>query len=86
MSETIRVSKQTKEALLKVAARLQERTGKRVDLDEAIAHLVEGGDKTPDAFLRFVGSVKGVGAEALLDELAGERNQDEHRAEHKYGV
>ncbi|MGI0079449.1 MAG: hypothetical protein ACRECH_07485 [Nitrososphaerales archaeon] len=38
MSETIRVSKHTKEALLRTAARLQEQTGRRVDFDEAINH------------------------------------------------
>lgn len=86
VSETIRVSKQTKEALLKVAARLQEHAGRRIDLDEAIAHLVKGEDKSPEAFLRFVGSIRGPEASELLDELAGERERDESRTERKYGL
>lgn len=85
VSETIRVSKETKEALLRVAARIQGRTGRRVDFDEAIAQLVrESGG--PGSFERFVGSVKGAGAETLLDELRKERSADEQRASRKYGV
>ncbi len=85
MSETIRVSKETKEALLRLAARLQESTGKRVDFDAAIAHLVMKEDKDPNAFARFVGSVTGVEAEEILDALVDERRLDEFRAKHKYG-
>ena len=40
MSETIKVSRLTKEMLVRVAAKLQERLGRRVDLDEAIRHLM----------------------------------------------
>jgi hypothetical protein len=86
VSETIRVSRQTKEALLRVAARLQERTGKRVDFDEAINHLVHQEDKSPDTFMNFVGSARGLESGILLDELAKERRQDELRAKRKYGV
>lgn len=86
MSETIRVSKKTKEALLRVAARLQERTGKRVDFEEAINHLVNLEDRKPDTFMSFVGSIKGVEPEVLLDELAKERRRDEFGARRKYGT
>lgn len=86
VSETVRVSKETKEALLRVAARLQERTGRRIDLDEAIAHLVRAEDGGPDTFLKFVGSVSGPGSKGLIDDLAAEREQDELRAKRRYGV
>lgn len=85
MSETIRVSKETKEALLRLAARLQDATGKRVDLDAAIAHLVRKEDKDSSAFVRFAGSVKGAKAEEMLGVLADERRADELRTRHKYG-
>lgn len=89
MSETIRVSPKAKEALLRVAARLQGQTGKRVDFDDAIIHLVQLEDKDPQAFKKFVGSAK-VGAKnpgkSLLDELARERKLDEIRSKRKYGV
>jgi hypothetical protein len=86
VSDTIRVSKETKEALLRVAARLQERTGKRVDFDEAIAHLVKADDKSPESFLRFVGSVEGFTSAGLQEELQRERRLDERRSKRKYGV
>ncbi|MBI3840660.1 MAG: hypothetical protein HY297_01685 [Thaumarchaeota archaeon] len=84
MSETIRVSSETKEALLRLAARLQESTGKRVDFDAAIAHLVMKEDKDPNAFASFVGSVTGMEPREMLDALAEERRLDELRAKRKY--
>ncbi|MGI0090641.1 MAG: hypothetical protein ACREBS_02930 [Nitrososphaerales archaeon] len=87
MSETIRVTRQTKEALLRVAARLQERKGRRVDFDEAINHLVTlEGSRGPDSFMKFVGSVKGIKGADLRSELAKERRLDELRAKRKYGI
>lgn len=86
VSETIRVTRETKEALLRVAARLQERTGRRVDFDGAISHLVSMEDKSPDSFMKFVGSVKGVKPAALLRELAKERRFDELRTKRKYSA
>jgi hypothetical protein len=88
MSETIRVSPKTKEALLRVAAKLQGRLGKRVDFDEAINHLVLlEEDKDPQAFMKFVGSARKAGktADVLLNDLARERRLDELRAKRKYG-
>ena len=79
VSEMIRVSRQTKEALLRIAARLQERTGRRVDFDEAIGHLVREQDRSPESFMKFVGSVKGPKSVDLLRDLAEERRSDEAR-------
>jgi hypothetical protein len=84
LSETIRVTRQTKEALLKVAARLQEQTGRRIDFDEAINHLMMLEGKSPDSFSKFVGSIKGVKAEEILKELKKERKKDELRAKRKF--
>ncbi len=84
MSETIRVTRETKEALLRVAAKLQERTGRRVDFDGAIGHLVGMQDKSPDSFMRFVGSVSGLKGADILADLAKERRADEFRAKRKY--
>ena len=39
MSETIKISKESKEELLRIAAELQAREGRRVDLDDAIRYL-----------------------------------------------
>ncbi|MFI5421073.1 MAG: hypothetical protein ACHQ1H_08915 [Nitrososphaerales archaeon] len=86
MSETIRVTKETKEALLRIAARLQEQTGRRVDFNDAINHLVMQEDKTPDSFTKFVGSIKDVRAGDLLNELKKERKLDELRAKRKYRI
>jgi hypothetical protein len=85
VSQTIGVPRETKEALLRFAARLQESTGRRVDFDAAIARLVMKKDKDPNAFARFVGSVSGVGPEEMLDTLAEGRRLDEPRAKRKYG-
>lgn len=78
LSETFRISRHTKETLLRIAARLQEETGRRIDFDEAIDHLVMAEDKNPDSILKFIGSVKGVRANDLLKELRKERRLDEH--------
>jgi len=87
MSETIRVSTRTKEALLRIAAKLQGETGRHVDYDETINHLLKLENKNPDAFMKFVGSAKGVkSADSLLNALAKERTLDELRAKRKYGV
>ena len=87
MSETIRVTKQTKEALLRVAARLQGQKGKRIDFDEAINHLIEQeGRNAPESFMKFVGSAKkkGVNSTLLVGDLIKERRLDELRAKRKF--
>ena len=86
VSETIRVSKETKAALLRFASRLQQSTGTRIDFDAAIAHLVQMEDTSPDSFARFVGSVSASKGAELQDELVRERRLDELRAKRKYGA
>lgn len=81
MSTTIRVSKATKEALYRYASELQRRMGRRVDLDEAIRHLLMGEAK-PELLDSLFGSVP----ELSVEELIEERRRDEERAERRYGV
>jgi hypothetical protein len=67
---------------MKLAARLQERYGRRVDLDEAIRYLLSSREKNSDMLREFLGSVPGVSAEELYEE----RRADEERERRKYGV
>lgn len=76
MSETIKVSRYTKESLLRVAANLQERTGRRIDFDEAIRHLLHTQNRKSKSLEKVFGSVP----EIKLEELYEERKADERRA------
>ena len=51
MSTTIKVSKSTKERLVRVAAKLQKRYGCRVSLDEAIRYLLKLEERKPNGQL-----------------------------------
>jgi hypothetical protein len=83
VSETIKVSKETKKSLLRVAAKLQDERGKRVDFDEAIQHLVSLTEKKrPELLNRFFGSVP----QMRLEDLYKERRLDEQRAKRKYRI
>ncbi len=82
VSETIKVSKETKQSLIRVAAKLQESSGKRVDLDEAIQHLVSASEKRPDLLEKAFGSASGIKIEDMLNE----RRLDERRAKRKYRI
>lgn len=83
MSETIKVSKETKNSLIRIAARLQENTGRRVDFDEAIQHLMLSSSlrkRRPELLEKAFGSVPGLKVQDLYDE----RRFDELRAKRKY--
>lgn len=82
VSDTIKVSKETKRSLVKVAARLQESFGRRVDFDEAIQHLMSLSEKRPDLLDRAFGSVPGL----KLQDLYKERWLDEQRTKRKYHI
>jgi len=79
----VRVSEQTKRALLQYAARLQLRWGRRVDFDEAIAQLLREVERRPDLLLKACGLKEG---EALVRELYEERRRDEAWARRKYSI
>jgi len=81
VSETIRVSKSTKERLIKLAARLQQERGVKVSLDEAIRFLLDG-DRKPDVLRSLFGSVP----ELKVQDLYEERRRDEERRSRRYGI
>ena len=82
MSTTIKVSKSTKEKLVRVAAKLQERYGRRVGLDEAIRYLLELEEREPELLDSIIGSVPTLSVE----ELYRERRRDEERIERRYSI
>lgn len=82
MSETIKISKEAKEELLRVAAGIQSREGRRVDLDEAIKYLLRTGRRRPEILASIFGAVSGL----RLDDLYEERAKDEQRAKRKFGL
>ncbi len=81
MSETIRISKGTKERLIRLAARLQQERGRKVSLDEAIRFLLDGNRK-PDILRSLFGMVPGL---RVLD-LYEERIRDEEKSSRRYGL
>ncbi|HDI73863.1 MAG TPA: VapB-type antitoxin [Candidatus Korarchaeota archaeon] len=81
MSETIRVSKGTKERLIRLAARLQQERGRKVSLDEAIRFLLDG-DRKPELLKSLFGSVPGLRVRDLYEE----RMRDEERHSRRYGL
>jgi len=82
VSTTIKVSKITKERLVRVAAKLQERYGRRVDLDEAIRYLLELEERRPELLDSIVGSVPTLS----IEELYQERKRDEERIKRRYNL
>jgi len=82
VSETIKVSKEAKEKLLKVAADIQSREGRRVDLDEAIKYLLRSGRRRPKLLADLFGIVPGLTTKELFEE----RMRDERAAKRKYGL
>ncbi|RLE96304.1 MAG: hypothetical protein DRJ57_05690 [Thermoprotei archaeon] len=81
----IRVSENTKRELLRYAAELQAKLGRRVSLDEAIASLLrEARGRRPDLLLMACSPAPSP--EEVVRELYEERRRDEERAKRKYGV
>lgn len=81
VEDTVKVSRFTKEMLTRVAARLQERLGRRVDLDEAIRHLLSSETRRVGLIDGILGSVR----EVTTEELHQERRLDERRAKRRHG-
>lgn len=82
MSSTIKVTKQTKEMLVRFAATLQKRYGRRVDLDEAIRHLLLRQEKKPEVLDSIIGSVPMISTEELYEE----RRLDEEKRARRYNT
>jgi len=78
MSEIIRVSKDVKEKLVKIAAELQLDRGKRVSLNEAVEYLItfyeenKKSQKNAQLLFSLLGSAKGV-----REEIERSRREDE---------
>lgn len=85
MSETIKISKEAKEELVRVAASLQAKEGRRVDLDEAIRHLLSKG-RTKNPALLEAACRPIPGFEKAYREMMAEREKDEERTRRKHGV
>ena len=82
VSETIKISKEAKEELVRIAAALQAREGRRVDLDEAIKHLLRTGRRRPEVLSSLFGAVPSL----RLEDLSEERARDERRTKRKYDL
>ncbi|MEM0118120.1 MAG: hypothetical protein QXV32_06710 [Conexivisphaerales archaeon] len=86
MPETIKISKEAKEELLRVAAELQAKEGRRVDLDEAIKYLLTKGGRAKRPELLDAACKKTEGFETAYQEMMTERRRYEERTHRKYGV
>ena len=84
VSSTIKVSKDTKDSLTKVAARLQEKSGKRVDLDEAIRHLLSTSNQSEEIKPELLDKLFGSVPQLSVKDLHSERRLDEQRFRRKY--
>ena len=80
VSETLKVSSGTKRMLLRVAARLQEKLGRRVDFEEAIRYLLSSEIRRTELLDEVVGSIPNV----TVEELHQERRRDERRTVRRY--
>ncbi|MEM0054098.1 MAG: VapB-type antitoxin [Nitrososphaeria archaeon] len=81
---TIFVTEDVKEALLKIAAELQIRWGRRVDLNEAIRYLLTYRIKKPELLEEACKPIQGF--EEAYSELRRERKRDEERTFRKFGA
>lgn len=82
MSETIKVSAYTKKMILRVASKLQQTLGRRVDFDEAVRYLLSLEARRPELLEQVVGSIPNL----TVEELYEERRKDEHRTNRRYGL
>ncbi len=79
---TISVTEDVKEKLLKVASELQIKTGRRVDLNDALRFLVDQREKKNPRLLDEACSPTS-GVKEALGELETERKIDDDRLERK---
>ena len=84
---TVAVDEEVKAELVRIAARLQEATGRRADLNDAIRYLIslyKRRERRPELFALFCKPVPGLGFEEAYEELVRERRADLERLERKY--
>jgi hypothetical protein len=80
---TVMLKEDTKTNLIKVAADLQKKTGKRIDFDGAISYLIDhyfNQNQDWEKFEIFCESINTVTSEELLDELRRGRKEDEKKS------
>ncbi|MDG7022297.1 MAG: hypothetical protein JRN07_02735 [Nitrososphaerota archaeon] len=77
---TITISEKTKSDLLRVAAELQARTGKKVGYEGAIEYLIAKDQRNLELFRKAV-APKGVGSEELQQALREGRAEDKRHDE-----
>jgi len=82
MSETVKVSKETKKNLFRVASRLQAQRGRRVNLNEAISHLLSSEERNPKLLDEAFNSIPKLSVQELYEE----RRVDEARVKRRHGL
>jgi hypothetical protein len=84
MSELIRVSKEVKKKLIKLAAEIQQEKGEKVSLNYVIDFLINfyyNRRKNPQLLISLFGSVKGLG-----EEFERSRREDENNNRYSNGT
>jgi hypothetical protein len=84
MSELIRVSKEVKKKLIKLAAEIQQEKGEKVSLNYVVDFLINfyyNRRKTPQLLISLFGSVKGLG-----EEFERSRREDENNNRYSNGT
>ncbi len=79
---TVMLKEDTKIKLIKIAADLQKKTGRRIDFDGAISHLIDqylNQNQDWEKFEIFCEPIKNVTSEELLEELKRGRIEDEKK-------
>jgi hypothetical protein len=86
MTTTVSITEEVREKLVKIAADLQKKKGKRVDLNEAIEYLVSNSKqaKRPDLLEKALAPPHDFNRD--YRELTDERRKDELRAKRRYSV
>jgi hypothetical protein len=77
---TITISEKTRSELLKVAAEIQSKTGKKVDYEEAIEYLIRKAQRNL-ALFRLATESKGVSSDELQRTLREGREEDRRHEE-----
>jgi len=79
---TVMLKEDTKTKLIRIAADLQKKTGRRTDFDGAISYLIDqylNQNQDWEKFEIFCEPIKNVTSEQLLEELKQGRNEDEKK-------
>lgn len=90
MPTSVSITEQVREKLVKIAAELQMKQGKRVDLNDAIDYLIARAEVRPELLDRACRPIAGPPCRSSIGsaykELIKERIKDEERSRRRYGV